>query len=164
MTSEPHPISTHIWIFPARFPPQMQSFRRSPKPFTSLLPGSKKAPKHDASEQLWCRWRGSNPHELLAQRILSPPRLPIPTHRQIFLTPNRASPEFGGIFRRDVKAKRKTQFKKRLILQDFSLHRRQTAKWILSPPRLPIPTHRQIYFLTPRQAFPGIWRDMQEGC
>ena len=27
-----------------------------------------------------------------------------------------------------------------------------------------IPTHRQIYFLTPRQAFPGIWRDMQEGC
>ena len=82
MTSEPHPISTHIWIFPARFPPQMPFFQRSLKPFTSLLPGSKKAPKHNASEQLWCRWRGSNPHELLAQRILSPPRLPIPTHRQ----------------------------------------------------------------------------------
>ena len=27
-----------------------------------------------------------------------------------------------------------------------------------------IPTHRQIYFSTPRQAFPGIWGDMQEGC
>ena len=33
----------------------------------------------------WCRWRGSNPHGLLAQRILSPPRLPIPTHRHTFM-------------------------------------------------------------------------------
>ena len=31
--------------------------------------------------KVWCRWRGSNPHGLLAQRILSPPRLPIPTRR-----------------------------------------------------------------------------------
>ena len=26
--------------------------------------------------EMWCRWWDSNPHELLAQRILSPPRLP----------------------------------------------------------------------------------------
>ena len=31
--------------------------------------------------RFWCRRRGSNPHGLLAQRILSPPRLPIPTRR-----------------------------------------------------------------------------------
>ena len=30
----------------------------------------------------WCRWRGSNPHGVLAHRILSPARLPIPSHRR----------------------------------------------------------------------------------
>ena len=63
----------------------MQFSRRFRKMFNTLLLGSKKAPKHDTSEQIWCRWRGSNPHGGLAQRILSPPRLPIPTHRQTFM-------------------------------------------------------------------------------
>ena len=71
MTSALLPIFTHIWIFPVRFRLQMQFSRRFRKMFKSLLLGSKNAPKHDTSEQIWCRWRGSNPHELLAQRILS---------------------------------------------------------------------------------------------
>ncbi len=32
---------------------------------------------------MWCRWRGSNPHGVLAHRILSPARLPIPSHRLV---------------------------------------------------------------------------------
>ena len=32
--------------------------------------------------QPWCRWWDSNPHGGLAQRILSPSRLPIPSHRR----------------------------------------------------------------------------------
>ena len=52
------------------------------KLFGQSLSGNKKiAPKHNASKQFWCRWRESNPHGGLAQRILSPPRLPVPTHR-----------------------------------------------------------------------------------
>ena len=42
---------------------------------------NKSAPPRGGTRSCWCRWRGSNPHGLLAQRILSPPRLPIPTHR-----------------------------------------------------------------------------------
>ena len=34
----------------------------------------------------WCRWWDSNPHGGLAQRILSPSRLPIPSHRPVYLT------------------------------------------------------------------------------
>jgi hypothetical protein len=42
------------------------------KLFGQSLSGNKKiAPKHDTSEQIWCRWRESNPHGGLAQRILS---------------------------------------------------------------------------------------------
>ena len=56
------------------------------KLFGQSLSGNKKiAPKHDTSEQIWCRWRESNPHGGLAQRILSPPRLPVPTHRHTFM-------------------------------------------------------------------------------
>ena len=87
---------------------------------------------------IWCRWWDSNPHELLAQRILSPPRLPFQhTGRYIFEHPDKHSPEFGGICRRDVKDKWRTESEKRLIFQDFSQHRRQMAKWFLSPLRLP---------------------------
>ena len=43
--------------------------------------GSNKGAPRMGRRPCWCRWRGSNPHGLLAQRILSPPRLPIPTHR-----------------------------------------------------------------------------------
>ena len=32
----------------------------------------------------WCRWWDSNPHGGLAQRILSPSRLPIPSHRHVW--------------------------------------------------------------------------------
>ena len=56
------------------------------KLFGQSLSGNKKiAPKHNASKQFWCRWRESNPHGGLAQRILSPPRLPVPTHRHTFI-------------------------------------------------------------------------------
>ena len=56
------------------------------KLFGQSLSGNKKiAPKHNASKQFWCRWRESNPHGGLAQRILSPPRLPVPTHRHTFM-------------------------------------------------------------------------------
>ena len=42
------------------------------KLFGQSLSGNKKiAPKHDTSEQIWCRWRESNPHGGLAQWILS---------------------------------------------------------------------------------------------
>ena len=58
---------------------------------SALLPSNspgrayRTAPKHNASKQFWCRWRESNPHGGLAQRILSPPRLPVPTHRHTFM-------------------------------------------------------------------------------
>ena len=70
--SAQHPISTHIWIFPVRSRLQMPFCLATLKLFGQSLSGNKKiAPKHNASKQFWCRWRESNPHGGLAQRILS---------------------------------------------------------------------------------------------
>ena len=56
------------------------------KLFGQSLSGNKKLLRSITHRSnFWCRWRESNPHGGLAQRILSPPRLPVPTHRHTFM-------------------------------------------------------------------------------
>ena len=98
--------------------------------------------------------------------ILSPLRLPFHhTGNCIFKFPlqNRSS-ENGGQNRRAIQKTLHIHFQKVLVFQGKSHTPEDLANQILSPPRLPIPTHRQIYFFTPGQASPGIWGDIQEGC
>ena len=70
--------SIHIWIFPVRCPRRMQSSISSQKipKYKKLSRKRKTAQNLSISSCLQCRWWGSNPHVLLAQGILSPPRLP----------------------------------------------------------------------------------------
>ena len=78
------------------------------KLFGQSLSGNKKiAPKHNASKQFWCRWRESNPHGGLAQRILSPPRLPVPTHRRA------KRPPISGLHKLLYRMNRKKAIEKR---------------------------------------------------
>ena len=70
--------SIHIWISPVRCPRRMQSSissQKTPK-YKKLSRKRKTAQNLSISSCLQCRWWGSNPHVLLAQGILSPPRLP----------------------------------------------------------------------------------------
>ena len=92
----------------------------------------------------WCRKWDSNPHGGLAQRILSPPRLPIPSFRQICCF-KIVSSEIGGRFGGRFWKIAAMQFSKSPKLLGFSDLKRRRARWILSPPRLPIPTHRQEF-------------------
>ena len=49
---------------------------------------------------MWCRWPDSNRHGVLAQRILSPSRLPIPSHRHPYFQSPTPDPFSGK--RRDI--------------------------------------------------------------
>ncbi len=80
------PILTLIWIIAIRFLLQMPFCLATLKLSGRSLSDNKKLLRSITHRSnFWCRWRGSNPHGLLAQRILSPPRLPIPTHRHTFI-------------------------------------------------------------------------------
>ena len=82
VTSAQQAAFIHIWISPVRYllpMPSSGSSRRRQKCENEPDAGDKKEkqPKilrFQAAFQ--CRWWGSNPHVLLAQGILSPPRLP----------------------------------------------------------------------------------------
>ncbi len=52
--------------------------------------------------------------------------------------------EIGGTSWRDIKNQIHIELSKVLANQGFSARRHETTKWILSPPRLPIPTHRPV--------------------
>ena len=55
---------------------------------------------------LWCRKWDSNPHGGLAQRILSPPRLPIPSFRQAAISARSAHSVYFNIPARELQARR----------------------------------------------------------
>lgn len=54
----------------------------------------------------WCRKWDSNPHGGLAQRILSPPRLPIPSFRQAAISARFAHSVYFNIPARELQARR----------------------------------------------------------
>ena len=54
----------------------------------------------------WCRKWDSNPHGGLAQRILSPPRLPIPSFRQAAISARSAHSVYFNIPARELQARR----------------------------------------------------------
>ena len=106
------------------------------KLFGQSLSGNKKiAPKHNASKQFWCRWRESNPHGGLAQRILSPPRLPVPTHRHTFMNtllrtlPKKQEGYAGGMLMKLEPLYQKSN--------EFATPSPEQTQHILSPLRLP---------------------------
>ncbi len=79
----------------------------------------------------WCRKWDSNPHGVLAQRILSPPRLPIPSFRQICYLKigfSEIGGRFGGRFWKNA-AIQFLKSPKLLVFLDFT---RRSAQLILS--------------------------------
>lgn len=54
----------------------------------------------------WCRKWDSNPHGGLAQRILSPPRLPIPSFRQAAISARSAHSVYFNIPAKELQARR----------------------------------------------------------
>ena len=95
----------------------------------------------------WCRKWDSNPHGGLAQRILSPPRLPIPSFRQICCF-KIVSSEIGGRFGGRFWKIAAMQFSKSPKLLGFLDLKRRSARLILSPARLPIPSFRRMGYCT----------------
>ena len=103
---------------------------------------------------------GLEPTRCRQQRILSPPRLPIPTHRQGFYQlwgPFGKILEIGG-----HGGGQKSNFsifdcQKIPKSGDFRSSERQTEKDFLSPSRLPIPSHRRCEVLYHRNG--GLARD-----
>ena len=90
---------------------------------------------------------GLEPTRCRQQRILSPPRLPIPTHRQEFSSKN-TTPEIGGHFGGQTSKIKDIQFSKAQIFRAVPGLEGEMTKGILSPSRLPIPSHRQgAYYL-----------------
>ncbi len=84
---------------------------------------------------------GLEPTRCRQQRILSPPRLPIPTHRQEFSS-KITTPEIGGHFGGQTSKIKDIQFSKAQINRAVPASEREMTHWILSPSRLPIPSHR----------------------
>ena len=72
--------------------------------FESLI-AKQKPPRGDGS-LFWCRKWDSNPHGGLAQRILSPPRLPIPSFRQAAISARFAHSVYFNIPARELQARR----------------------------------------------------------
>ena len=72
--------------------------------FESLI-AKQKPPRGDGS-LFWCRKWDSNPHGGLAQRILSPPRLPIPSFRQAAISARSAHSVYFNIPARELQARR----------------------------------------------------------
>ena len=86
---------------------------------------------------------GLEPTRCRQQRILSPPRLPIPTHRQEFSS-KITTPEIGGHFGGQTSKIKDIQFSKAQINRAVPASEREMTHWILSPSRLPIPSHRLV--------------------
>ena len=84
---------------------------------------------------------GLEPTRCRQQRILSPPRLPIPTHRQEFSS-KITTPEIGGHFGGQTSKIKDIPFSKAQINRAVPASEREMTHWILSPSRLPIPSHR----------------------
>ena len=82
----PQPGNFRWWVSaaPISTGPKRHS-RQGPvdRTFGSRSTDTKKKGHPPGSPSFWCRWWDSNPHGGLAQRILSPSRLPIPSHRRI---------------------------------------------------------------------------------
>ena len=72
--------------------------------FESLI-AKQKPPRGDGS-LFWCRKWDSNPHGGLAQRILSPPRLPIPSFRPAAISARSAHSVYLNIPARELQARR----------------------------------------------------------
>ena len=85
---------------------------------------------------------GLEPTRCRQQRILSPPRLPIPTHRQEFSS-KITTPEIGGHFGGQTSKIKDIQFSKAQINRAVPASEREMTHWILSPSRLPIPSFRR---------------------
>ena len=86
---------------------------------------------------------GLEPTRCRHQRILSPSRLPIPSHRQEFSS-KITTLEIGGHLGGQTSKIKDVQFSKALINRAFPGSEGEMTKGILSPSRLPIPSHRQI--------------------
>ncbi len=87
---------------------------------------------------------GVEPARCRHRRILSPVRLPIPSHRQEFSSKT-TTPENGGHFGGQTSKIKDVQFSKAQIFRAVPGSEGEMTKGILSPPRLPIPTHRQEF-------------------
>ena len=74
---------------------------------------------------------GLEPTRCRQQRILSPPRLPIPTHRQEFSSKN-TTPEIGGHFGGQTSKIKDIQFSKAQINRAVPASEREMTHWILS--------------------------------
>ena len=85
---------------------------------------------------------GLEPTRCRQQRMLSPPRLPIPTHRQEFSS-KITTPEIGGHFGGQTSKIKDIQFSKAQINRAVPASEREMTHWILSPSRLPIPSFRR---------------------
>ena len=86
---------------------------------------------------------GLEPTRCRHQRILSPSRLPIPSHRQEFSS-KITTLEIGGHFGGQTSKIKDVQFSKAQIFRAVPGSEGEMTKGILSPPRLPIPSFRQI--------------------
>ena len=86
---------------------------------------------------------GLEPTRCRHQRILSPSRLPIPSHRQEFSS-KITTLEIGGHFGGQTSKIKDVQFSKAQIFRAVPGSEGEMTKGILSPSRLPIPSHRQI--------------------
>ena len=85
---------------------------------------------------------GLEPTRCRHQRILSPSRLPIPSHRQEFSS-KITTLEIGGHFGGQTSKIKDIQFSKAQTNRAVPASEREMTHWILSPPRLPIPSFRQ---------------------
>ena len=84
---------------------------------------------------------GLEPTRCRHQRILSPSRLPIPSHRQEFSS-KITTLEIGGHFGGQTSKIKDVQFSKAQIFRAVPGSEGEMTKGILSPSRLPIPSHR----------------------
>ena len=90
---------------------------------------------------------GLEPTRCRHQRILSPSRLPIPSHRHEFSSKS-TTPEIGGQFGGQTSKIKNVRFSKAQIFRAVPGSEGEMTKGILSPSRLPIPSHRQgAYYL-----------------
>ena len=89
---------------------------------------------------------GLEPTRCRHQRILSPSRLPIPSHRHEFSS-KITTLEIGGHFGGQTSKIKNVRFSKAQIFRAVPGSEGEMTKGILSPPRLPIPSFRQICYL-----------------
>ena len=93
---------------------------------------------------------GLEPTRCRHQRILSPSRLPIPSHRQEFSS-KITTLEIGGHFGGQTSKIKDVQFSKAQIFRAVPGSEGEMTKGILSPARLPIPSFRRCRVLYHRR-------------